>query len=174
LFRIDGRALNEFHYLLQKTDISEQEVHTYLVQNPFLLDPFYEHIWSKEPLGERLEADFIIRLMDDSYIVVEIEKPGDPILNKKGDLSAQATHALRQALEYRSWIIRNHLYAKQRFENIGEPSCLVIIGLESRLSDEQRGLLRQQNERDNVKIVGFDWLYQRAKAVLNNLMKHGY
>lgn len=170
--RFNRKDLKEYISLLHKPDITEQEIHLHIAKNPYLLDPFYAHVWSKEQLGEKFEADFIVRLMDDNYIVVEIKKPNDLIMNKAGDLSAEATHAVRQAIEYRTWIVRNHLYVKQRFENIEEPSCLVVIGMENDLDEKQRNLLRQQNERGNLKIVGFDWLYRRANTILDNLFNH--
>ncbi len=69
---------------------------------------------------------------------MEIEKPCDPIMNKAGDFSARTTHAIRQVIEYHSWLVENYLYAKRRFENLRTPSCLVVIGLESKLSEKQK------------------------------------
>jgi hypothetical protein len=117
-------------------------------------------------------ADFLVRLMDDRYIVVEIEKSVDPIMSAKGDLSWQATHAIRQALEYRDWLISNYLYARQSFEKLWRPRCMVVIGLESSLTLEQTDRLRQENEsrQGMVEIIGFDQLLKRAEAMLNNII----
>ncbi len=170
---ITRKKLMDYLSLLQKPHVSEEEIHKHIASNPYLLDPFYAHIWSKEPLGEELIADFIVRLMDGSYIAVEIEKPTDLIMTRKGDMSAPTTHAIRQAIEYRSWLTDNRLYAQQRFENLRRPSCLVVIGMENSLSEKQQKLLTQRNEQGDVKIVGFDWLYQRAETILDNLIRHG-
>lgn len=171
-FRLNNKILDDYKELIKISGISEGAVHKFIERHPLMLDPFYFQSWSQVPLGESLKADFLVRLMDDEYIIVEIEKPWDPIMNKSNDLSHQATHAIRQALEYREWIVSNHLYAKERFENIWRPKCLVVIGLEGSLSQAQSERLKQENEsrQGMVRIVGFDWLLHRADSILNNIL----
>jgi hypothetical protein len=173
-FRLNDKSLSGFANILQTQRISEENVHQYLARHPYILEPFYASIWSKVSLGESLIADFLIRLMDDSYIVVEIEKPSDAIISKNGDLSAKTTHAIRQVLEYRDWIASNELYARKRFDNIWRPTGLVVIGMESNLTPTQAARLKQENESRHgmVKVVGFDWLYHRADAIHNNIINY--
>lgn len=175
-FGLNNKVLDSYAELISTPDVSEEQVHQYLAKHPNVLEPFYASLWSKVSLGESLQADFLIRLMDDSYVVVEIEKPTDAILNKNGDLSAKTSHAVRQALEYRDWIASNQLYAKQRFENIWRPSSLVVIGMESGLSVKHAERLKQENESRHgiVRIVGFDWLHRRAEAIQANIIKHTF
>jgi hypothetical protein len=134
-----------------------------------------EHPAPALQMDARLLLPQALRLLDDEYVVVEIEKPSDKILNRRGNLSAEATHAIRQALEYRDWLISNHLYVRDRFENIWRPRCLVVIGLESLLSPAQRERLRQENEsrQGMVKIVGFDGLLHRSESILSNIINSG-
>jgi hypothetical protein len=174
-FGLNRSGINTFKMLLAEPGVSEEQVQTFLEINPYLLDPFFAEIWAKTRLGESLVADFLIRLMDNSYLVVEIEKPSDMIITKNGDLSAKTTHAVRQALEYREWLLSNKLYAQQRFSGIWRPTCLVVVGLESTLDQTQISRLQQENEsrQGSVKIVGFDWLLRRAETVIDNIIVRG-
>jgi len=175
-FNLNKLGIEEYFDLIQGDQLDEIEYHNYLKKNPYLIEPFHSNMWSKPSFGEALQPDFLFRLMDDSYIVVEIEKPWLPILTKKGNLSWYTTHAKRQALEYREWAITNQLYAKERFPKIWRPFALVIIGMEKDLSDTQIERLKQENESTQgvLKIVGFDWIYNRSKATFENLIKYGF
>ncbi|WP_305952603.1 Shedu anti-phage system protein SduA domain-containing protein [Emticicia oligotrophica] len=161
------------YFNLINTSLGEEEYHSFIKKNTNLLEPFAYKVWSKPKFGEKLIPDFLIRSIDDTYTVVEIEKPNMSIITKSGNLSAEATHAKRQVLDYQDWLLRNHLYAKQMYPNINKPFGLVVIGLEANLNELQKEQLRKENESTsgNVKIVGFDWLYHRAKASFENIIK---
>jgi hypothetical protein len=173
-FHLNKSGIENYYELIHEQGISEEDVQAYLTNNSYILDPFYAQVWPKAKLGEKLIVDFMVRLMDDTYIVVEIEKPSDPILTQRGDLSAQATHAIRQAIEYRDWLISNHLYVKGRFEGILRPVCLVVIGMESSLNEDQKLRLWQENESRHgiLRVVGYDWLYTRSKSIFNNIVNN--
>ena len=175
-FRLNNQVLKNFSDLIQTLKVSEEKLHKYLAKHPYLLEPFYASVWSKPSLGENLIADFLVQQMDDSYVIVEIEKPSDIIVNQNGDLSAKANHAIRQALEYRDWIASNELYARKRFENIWRPSGLVVIGMESTLTPMQTVRLKQENESRHgiVRVVGFDWLHRRAESIHSNIINHSF
>jgi len=175
-FNLNSQGIEAYKNIISKKDVEEIECHNFLKNNPYLLEPFHAQIWSKPRFGEELVPDFLIRSMDDSYTIVEIEKPSKKIMTKSGELSAETNHARRQALEFRDWAISNSLYAKQKFQNIYRPACLVVIGLEEELNDLQRVRLRQENESTQgvLKIVGFDWIYNRVKSTLENLIKYGF
>lgn len=174
-FRFNDKNLKSLASFLSNSK-TEEEIHQYLVNNPQILEPFYAKIWSKVKLGEKLIADFLIKQMDGNYIVVEIEKPSDVIISKSGNLSAKTTHAIRQALEYRDWLASNQLYAQQNFDGLWRPSALVIIGKESDLSENQLARLKQENESRQgiLRIVGFDWLYNRADTIRANIIRHNF
>jgi len=175
-FHFDSINLDNYFELIRKKDLEESHYHDYLKLNPYFLEPFHIQVWSKPKFGESLIPDFLVQSIDNRYTVIEIEKPWLPILTKNGNLSAHTTHAKRQALEYREWVISNHIYAKERFPNIWRPFSLVVIGLESELTKEQLQRLNQENESTQgvLKIVGFDWIYNRSKATFENLLKHGF
>ena len=174
-FHFDRKEM-ELYWLLINQVNDEQVYHTFLENNKFLLDPLSVKIWSKPKFGEALIPDFLIRSIDNLYTIVEIEKPALPIITKNGNLSSAATHAKRQVLDYRDWAISNLLYIKDRFPGIWRPEGLVIIGMEKDLSEKQKEQLRKENESTQgiVKIVGFDWLYNRTESIFNNLIEDSF
>jgi hypothetical protein len=175
-FNFNSNGLENYINLVNTYNKEEIYYQNFLKSNPYILEPFHAQIWSKPRFGEDYIPDFLIRSMDNSYTVVEIEKPDFQILTLNGELSAKTTHAKRQALDFRDWAISNKLYASQKFKDIHRPYCLVVIGRESELNDMQLMRLRQENESTQgiLKIVGFDWLYQRAKATFNNILEFGF
>lgn len=175
-FNFDAVGLNGFSKLINSAGLAEIEYQNFLKANPLILEPFHAQIWSKPRFGETLIPDFMIRSMDNSYTVVEIERPDIRIMTAAGELSASTTHAKRQALDFRDWAASNQLYAQQTYKEINRPFCLVVIGRESELNEMQRKRLQQENESTQgiLKIVGFDWLLNRAKATFDNLIQYGF
>ncbi|MGK4880692.1 Shedu anti-phage system protein SduA domain-containing protein [Elizabethkingia anophelis] len=175
-FNLSSSGLKQFSELLTAEGKQEGDYHNFLSSNPYILEPFHAQIWSKPRFGEELVPDFMIRSMDNSYTVVEIERPDVQIMTRAGELSAKTTHAKRQALDFRNWAINNSLYATQKYPGIYRPYFLVIIGLESELNEMQAERLKQENESTQgvLKIVGFDWLLNRAKSILNNMINYGF
>ena len=120
------------------------------------------------------KPDFVIRRSDNTYVVVEIETPAKSLVTGSGQLSAEVTHAEKQVVEYKNFLVQRFLQARESFPAFDEPDCLVVIGLEHTLSDEQRRTLRDANrQRNRVRIVGFDELLHRAEAVLSNVIETG-
>jgi hypothetical protein len=175
-FSLDRNGIENYLELVNQKGKDEIDYQNYLKKNPYILEPFHSQIWSKTRFGESLVPDFLIRSMDDSYTVVEIEKADFQIMTKAGELSSKASHAKRQALDFRDWAINNNLYAIKRFPKIYRPFCLVIIGRESELDEMQTLRLKQENESTQgiLKIVGFDWLYKRSKAIFDNIVDYGF
>lgn len=175
-FNFSNSGLKTFEKLVLSLNNKEIVYQNFLKSNPYILEAFHAQIWAKPKLGEILIPDFVIRSIDNNYSVVEIEQADFPIMTKSGELSSKTVHAKRQALDFRDWCINNHLYAKERFPQIYRPSCLVVIGRESDLNEMQRQRLRQENESTQgiLKIVGYDWLLDRAKATLENLVEYGF
>ncbi|MCE5320516.1 MAG: DUF4263 domain-containing protein [Bacteroidales bacterium] len=175
-FNINLHGLTNYIELVNSIGKPEIDYQNFLKSNPYILEPFHAQIWSKPRFGEDLVPDFLIQSMDNSYTVVEIEQPDFKIITSAGELSAKTTHAKRQAMDFRDWAINNNLYATQRFKEIYRPFCLIVIGRESDLNKMQIKRLKQENESTQgvLKIVGFDWLFNRAKSTFDNLIKFGF
>lgn len=175
-FNFSTTGLQAFSELINASGKPEIDFQNFLVSNPYILEPFHAQIWSKPKFGEDLIPDFLIRSMDNSYTVVEIEQADFPIMTKAGELSAKTTHAKRQAMDFRDWAINNNLYASKKYPGIYRPYCLVVIGKESELNEMQAQRLKQENESTQgiLRIVGFDWLLNRAKSTLDNMVNFGF
>jgi hypothetical protein len=130
-FNFSSTGLKSFFDLVNSTGRPEIDYQNFLIANPYILEPFHAQIWSKPKFGEELIPDFLVRSMDNTYTVVEIEQADFPIMTKAGELSAKTTHAKRQALDFRDWAISNNLYASKKYPDIYRPYCLVVIGRES-------------------------------------------
>jgi hypothetical protein len=95
-------------------------------------------IWPQpNVLGSKF-PDFVVRRADNSYIVVEIETPAKILVTSGGQLSAEVTHAERQATDYRAYLMQRFQDARLRFPNFDDPDCLVAIGLERELDARPR------------------------------------
>lgn len=111
---------------------------------------------------------------DGSYLVVEIECPSKAIITRAGQPSADVTHAEHQATDYRRYMLGHIQNVKDVFPGFSEPDCLVIVGLEGALSNDQKAALASLNDaRHRLKVVGFDWILHRAKKISENVAEHG-
>ncbi|MEM9913480.1 MAG: Shedu anti-phage system protein SduA domain-containing protein [Planctomycetota bacterium] len=170
-FRLNDAGISEFCAAINDA-VYEEDIHVFLAAHPHLIDPFIARAWSKPRLGESLQADFLIERVDGSYLVVEIEKPSDRLMTSKGNLSAKATEAVRQALEYRDWLIQNRAYTSQLFPGMRNPQALAVVGLENNLTEAQLSRLDTENSSrgGSVQVIGFDRLVTRARSIMDNLL----
>jgi hypothetical protein len=138
--------------------------------HPQILDPMASQVWSQPDFHGAYEPDFVIRRADDSYLIVEIETPGKQIITLAEQLSASAAHAEKQATDYRRFLSERVVEARNHFSEYLDADCLVIIGLENRLTQPQANSLANVNaSRHRVRIAGFDWIASRAHAIIENM-----
>jgi hypothetical protein len=64
-------------------------------------------VWPQPNLFGFRFPDFVVRRADDSYLVVEIEKPSKALVTAGGQLSADVTHAEQQTTDYRSYLMQH-------------------------------------------------------------------
>jgi hypothetical protein len=127
-------------------------------------------VWSQPDLHGAHEPDFIIRRADNSYLIVEIETPGKQLVTQAGQMSAEATHAEKQATDYRAFLDERVVEARQHFPHYQGAECLAVIGLETLLTEQQAKSPKNANAgRHNVRIAGFDWLAKRVEAIIENI-----
>lgn len=169
---VGKKVIDDYMHLIASSPNDEQRFQRFFEENPLLLDPMAHRVWPKPDLHGKKEPDFIIQRTDNTYVVIEIETPKKAIVTKDGQMSAQATQAVTQAMEYRSFLIERFQQASTTFPGFNSPEALVVVGLEDALTLEGRCALRRENEhRAHLKIVGFDALAGRAKAISNNMVE---
>jgi hypothetical protein len=166
-------VLERYDALMVNEGDKESAFQRFLTDHPQLLDPMAVQIWPQpNVLGSKF-PDFVVRRADDSYIVVEIETPAKILVTSGGQLSAEVTHAEQQATDYRTYLMQRFQDARLHFPNFDDPDCLVVIGLERDLDARQKTALRDAHRhRHRLRIVGFDWLADRARTVAGNIARH--
>ncbi len=165
--------LEQFERLLQSAPTREEELHQFLIRHPIVLDPLASEVISKHALGTEFITDFVIKRLNDEYILVEIEKSTDRIFTQSGRLHSQLTDAISQVRDFQAWIHDNIAYARNRLPGIRRPEGLVVIGRSSQLNPQDRVRLDEENfsRRGHVRIVTFDELLEQARTVYRNLLE---
>ncbi|MBB05443.1 MAG: hypothetical protein CML03_08000 [Pseudooceanicola sp.] len=171
---IGDTVLSEFRKLIDNNANDEPVFQSFLGANPQLLDPMAIEVWPEPNLFGSRKPDFVVKRSDGSYLVVEIECPAKTLITKGGHPSADVTHAEHQVTDYRNYMLRHIGTVKDVFAGFSDPDCLVVVGLEETLTPEQKQVLASLNgARHRVKVVGFDWLLERAERVSKNVSEQG-
>ena len=170
---VGPRVLAAYDDLLAEKDEDETVFQSFFESHPLMLDPRAFQVWVKPDFHGRLEPDFVVRTYDDNYVIVEIETPAKRLVTKRGNLSADATHAIDQVLEYQDYLGTHIAEASVAFPGFTTSTGLVVVGRESSLHAKQKDVLRRVNQsRPNIRIVGFDALANTSRAVTSNVI-HG-
>lgn len=171
---IGDTVLKEFYSLISTNADEEPAFQAFFEANPQILDPMAIEVWPQPNLFGSRKPDFVIKRSDGSYLVVEIECPGKNLITKTGHASADVTHAEHQVTDYRKYMLGHIGNVKELFPGFSDPDCMVVVGLESDLSKEQKAVLESLNDaRHRIKIVGFDWILERAQRISQNVSEHG-
>ena len=116
-------------------------------------------------------TDFVIKTLENNYILVEIEKPHDRIFNAYNDFSASFVHAYGQVLDFISWVDRNIAYAQTKLPNISAPDGILIIGRSKSLTVDQKKKLEYFNSNSTlIKIYTYDDILINAIRLYQNLI----
>ncbi len=153
--KITKKKLDEFAQLIEACK-KEEEYQIFLKDNPTFINPLSSKVIDKHKLGDDLITDFVVKTLENNYILVEIEKPQDHIFNKHGDFSAAFIHAYGQVLDFISWVDGNVAYAQTKLPNISAPNGILIIGRSTLLTVAQRTKLDYFNS-NNTRIKPYTY-----------------
>lgn len=168
--RITKKKLEEFAQLIESYK-REEEYQIFLKNNPAFINPLSSQVIDKHKLGDDLITDFVIKTLENNYILVEIEKPQDQIFNKHNDFSASFIHAYGQVLDFISWVDGNVAYAQKKLPNISAPNGLLIMGRSTLLTADQRKKLEYFNSNSaRIKIYTYDDILINARRLYQNLI----
>ena len=163
-------TLAAYQALLHNNVDDEPTFQKFFCAFPQLLDPMAVQVWSEPDFHGALEPDFVIRRADDTYLIVEIERPSKAIITAANQLTAETTHAEKQVSEYKEFLVERMSETRTHFPRFRDPECLVIIGMEGSLNTQQRqALLNANSSRIKTRIVGFDWVLERGQAIISNM-----
>ncbi|MGE5620993.1 MAG: Shedu anti-phage system protein SduA domain-containing protein [archaeon] len=153
-------------------NLLEEEYHKYFATHPVLIDPLAQEVLSKKKLGVEFITDFVLRRLDNEYILVEIEKPQSRIFNKQNDFSFEFVHSLGQVLDFQEWVETHAEYARSLLPGISSPKGILIIGRRSELSPTQETKLKRfAITCKNIEIYTFDDLLNKAKNLYRNILR---
>jgi hypothetical protein len=178
-------AIEGFEALLRdQPDADERVFHEYLNTHHVLLDvygsgsskPQFEYPEGTSLLGKAyVEPDFVIRYPENTYKLVELEKPSHELATKRGDPRSALTHAAFQIGEWKHYIANHYAEIQNDFPGIaGSYRTMVIISraIQAYLGSTDDvhtylSLVRQQLNVD--EIFTYDDLITRAKTALVQL-----
>ena len=168
-------TLDAYQKLLDKPNLAEQELQTFLDNNPMLIEPAYTRKWNKGDLRRfRLpEADFILKTSDNRFLVVELESPGDQLLVPSTMTpSVELRAAETQIARYLSDIKNKTLNYRDSFDRdlaVDKVFGQVIIGRSTRLTNEQKEAFEAHTSTLKYSVLTYDELFQRNRTFLDNI-----
>jgi len=168
------RSLREYNKLLEKTDLTEEQMQIFLKDNWFLLDVYARKVIPKYRLGGKLITDFLVETSDSNYVFVEIENPNSAIYtNEKPPKAARKLReADSQIKNVMSYVRNNILYLRNDlpFISVEKVQGLIMIGRSNKLNKEQREKLIQDNAyAKEYRILTYDDISERVRLLLDNL-----
>lgn len=174
-WEIYEKKLAEYKDLVEKR-ADEPAFQKFFEGNANFLEPKFKTAYPKYKLADELTPDFLLVLYDSSYLFVEIEKPWVLLFNKKGDPSAEFTHAQQQIRTYLSWVAKNKEFLKNReCNNLTGDNFrgLLVVGRSADLSDKE--LERLDNIKAEVRakyeIRTFDEIYHENVVMFKHIKK---
>lgn len=166
--------------LLHDPDAYEAISQAFLEKHPEMLDlygrvvsrPRFVYPEGKSPTGKQhVEPDFVVTYSDGSFRIIEIERPGKPLVKIKGDPRSEVTQAAFQLSEFRNFVERHPDVLQELFPGIQASSCryTLIIGRERASAyksfSDLRTHVRATYGADDVWV--FDDLVTRARMALD-------
>ncbi len=168
-------TLEAYQKLLEKQDLVEQNMQTFLENNAILMEPSITGKWTKGDLRRfRLpEADFILKTSDNRFLIIELESPADRLINPSTlGPSADLRAAETQITNYLSDIQNNTLSYRDSFDrdlSVEKVSGQIIIGRSSKLSETQKKAFDKHVSTLKYSVITYDELFQRSRTFLDNI-----
>ncbi|HEY0396072.1 MAG TPA: Shedu anti-phage system protein SduA domain-containing protein [Candidatus Elarobacter sp.] len=169
--RLGPQVLAEYEQLIIASPNDEPAFQRFLDEHPALLDPLAVEVNPQAVVAFTNERpDFVVRRLDESYLVVEIETPGKRLLLRDGQWAAHARHAQLQVENYLENFAQG-VQGPDEMQRRRHARGLAVVGLERALSDRQRlQFVRKKVYLQKIDVVGFDWLAVRASNILKNML----
>jgi Shedu protein SduA, C-terminal len=170
--KLTRNLIAEFESLIDE-EHSEEVYQRFLAANPVLIDPLASEIVPKQRLGIEFVTDFVVRRLDNRYLLVEIEKPHDKLFTAASDFSSAFTHAIGQIVDFQEWVDQHGEYARTLMPGISSPRGLLIMGLRSDLSGREIAKLKRYCiNSTSVDILTYDELLASAKHFYDNIHRN--
>lgn len=170
--KLTRKLINDFESLTLE-EHGEEVYQRFLTASPVLIDPLASEIVPKQKLGIELVTDFVVRRLDNQYVLVEIEKPHDKLFTTSCDFSSRFTHAIGQIVDFQEWVDQHGEYARTLMPGISSPRGLLIMGSRSTLSEREIAKLKRYCiNSSGVDILTYDDVLVRAKLFYDNIHRN--
>lgn len=160
--------ISEFERLLRDATVEEQ-LQSFLKDNPQLLDLRAIQVDPKVPLGSEYVTDFILTLPGDKHVLVEIERANLRLYTQGKNPSAHMTHAVQQVEDWLDWAYENVTYLRSRYPSLHEPQGLVVLGRRESLDHKAIKALRRRNTNSRIRVATYDDLLDEVRAIAANI-----
>ena len=165
--------LKEYKELLESSPKREEVLQQFLREHPELLSPSYVALWPKLALGANV-TDFVFREATGEYVLVELERSTLNLFRKDGHPTQELTHAQGQIFDWKRYIEDNLGTVQRELALPGissNPHGLIVMGRSDSLNVEGRRKLRTMRDvSPRIEVLTYDDVYDRAKAVVENLL----
>jgi hypothetical protein len=155
----------------------EEDIHAFLASHPDLLMDWARVSGRKSTVRSKVNlhsfvTDFAIGNWRETtgrweWTLVEIERPQHRLFTKQGDPTRELTHAVRQIVDWRSWIQNNLHFARTILPDI-RPSfpASVVIGRRRDVDPQDRDRLDMlQVQYGGVSISTFDSFLDACETI---------
>lgn len=185
-------AIEKFKKLLdENAQAPEQVFHDFLKQYPIILDAYAQRVHSKPrwPYPNELihhygkayvEPDFVIKYPDNSYKLIELEKPGKNIATQQGQPSAGTNQAVFQTAEWLAYIGNHYDLLKDDYPSISTRVHPVVVisrttEFKARHASRSVALLKEHLSQmyEGKEILFYDDLLERAMQMYQQLATLG-
>jgi len=167
--KITSRLIKKLELLISEAH-PEEVYQQFLSNNPVFIDPLASRVIPKQKFGLEHITDFVVRRLDNEYILVEIEKPQDAIFTSGDDLTAKFTHAYGQVIDFQGWVDAHGEYARSLMPGISAPKGMLIIGMRKQLTERQIAKLKRFNiNSKSIEVFTYDDLLVKAKDLYENI-----
>lgn len=175
----DGSRRRAYRSLLQRfRDLldsagKEEEVQTFLRDNPILLCPTYIRVIPKYKLGKDYVTDFVFESQTGrgiEWIFVEIERPDKALFTQSGQQHNQFSQAQDQLLCWELWLERNQSYAQEDLAGLRNPVMQLVYGRDAALKVGQREKLRALEKPSHIYST-YDDLAHRFEVLVERLFE---
>jgi hypothetical protein len=180
-------AMDVLHAALQnKSEEVEAVFHKIIELHPLLLDvygtceskpQFVYPNGTKSPIGKTsLEPDFLVSYSDQSYKLVELERPSKGVATAQGQPRSEVSQAVFQCAEWKHYIKTHYQQLHSRYPGI-QARCktAVVMSRTTQFSfknikdiADYKGLMMEQYNID--EFYTFDDLYERAHTAYSLLL----
>lgn len=175
-------AIEEFEYLLNYENVSEETFQKFFSKNPdFLLGSDYKrahpHMVLERDDGSVLIPDFILEPYDQQSLcdLLELKKPSaQPFILKKDRLrfSAQVMEAKAQLREYSNYFDErsNRQTVEQKYGlRAWRPNMITVIGRRREIDSIERKKI--ELDLPNLRVLTYDEILDRAKRQMDQLRR---